>query len=124
MLLGEMPLINDYSLCNQTVTVYHEDGGQVARTVHPRAYLSFKRTENVDRTGSSEASSFLLVVPGGELACRTGDKVLLGVGPEVPEDAARWWRTFVPSKVDNLVVVRHVDPHYFGGRMVHTEAGG
>lgn len=115
----------DYDrMCRQVVTVYHEEGGQVTRTVHRRAFLDFKRTENVEKIGNDEASSFLLVVPGDKPACRTGDKVLLGVGPQVPEDATKWWRTFIPSKVDNLVVVRWVDPKFWRGRMVHTEAGG
>lgn len=116
--------INDYRLCNQTVTVYHEEGGEVTRTYHPKAYLDFKKTENTDRTGQSEANGFLLVIPGSTQAVRIGDKVFHGVGPEVPQDAQNWWRTFVPAKVDGLVVVKTVDCKYFGGKMVHTEAGG
>ena len=116
--------INDYRLCSQTVTVYHEEGGEVTRTVHPRAFLDFNKTQNTERTGQQEANGFLLVVPGPEQACRVGDKVLHGEGPEVPADASRWWRSFVPSKVDGMVVVKHVDCKFLGGRMVHTEAGG
>ena len=55
----------DYSLCNQTVTVYHWDGAAAyTRTVIHGAFLDFKKTENVDKTGSSEVNSFLLVIPG------------------------------------------------------------
>ena len=123
--LGSMPLLNDYSLCTQTVTVYSFDGEAVTRTVHPQAYLDFKKTENVDRTGSTEANGFLLVVPGSTLACHVGDKVILGEGPQVPEtEVAKWWRAFIPTKVDNLVVVGYVDPKYWDGQLVHTEAGG
>lgn len=44
----------DYRLCNQTVTVYHRDGDKVTRTVHDKAFLDYKKTENVDKTGSKE----------------------------------------------------------------------
>lgn len=125
MQLGDMPVISDYSLCRDAVTVYHEEGGAVTRTVHPRAYLEHKKVENVDRTGSEESNGFLLVVPGESQACRVGDKVLLGEGPEVPADGQlAWWRSLVPARVDGLAVVRWVDRRRWGGRYVHTEAGG
>ncbi len=123
--LGGMPLLNDYSLCRDAVTVYHMEDGAVTRAVHTRAFLDSKRTENVDRTGSSEANGFLLVIPGPTQACQVGDKVMLGEGPAVPADAvAAWWRTFIPAKVDNLVVVGYVDVKRWDGAIVHTEAGG
>lgn len=118
------PSIFDYALCNQTVTVYHEDGGSVTRTVYKRAFLDFKKTQNVEKTGLSEASGFLLVIPGATQACQVSDKVFLGIGPEVPEDVLKWWRAFIPAKVDGLVVVRYVDTKYWNGQMIHTEAGG
>lgn len=68
----------DYRLCNQTVTVYHWDGDKVTRTVHDRAFLDYKKTENVDKTGSKEANSFLLVIPCSEVCVYPEDKVLLG----------------------------------------------
>ena len=123
--LGGMPLLNDYSLCRDTVTVYHEEDGAVTRAVHPRAFLGSKKTENVDRTGSSEANGFLLVIPGSTQACRVGDKVMLGEGPQVPPgDVMAWWRTLIPTKVDGLVVVKHVEVKRWDGAIVHTEAGG
>lgn len=123
--LGGMPLLNDYSLCRDTVTVYHEENGAVTRTVHERAFFESKKAENVDRTGSSEANGFSLVIPGGTQACRVGDKVVPGEGPRVPAgDAMAWWRTFIPVKVDGLVVVKYVDVKRWNGAVVHTEAGG
>lgn len=112
----------DYRLCNQTVTVYHQENGRYTRTVHKRAFLDFKKTQTVDKTGSKEANSFLLVIPGAAQTVFVGDKVLLGEGPEIADRAA--WAAFIPSKVAGLVVVGYADPKYWNGTMVHTEAGG
>ena len=48
---------------------------------HTPAFLDFKKTQNVDKTGSKEANSFLLVIPCSEQGVFVGDKVLLGSGP-------------------------------------------
>ena len=111
----------DYRLCNQTVTVYHRDGDKVTRTVHDRAFLDHKKTENVDKTGSKEVNSFLLVIPCSEVCVYPEDKVLLGAGEEI---TAAQWPSFIPVKVPGLVVVKYVDPKYWGGKLVHVEAGG
>lgn len=112
-----------YRLCRQTVTVYHRAGtDQITRTVHRRAFLDFRKNLNVNRTGSAEANSFLLVIPGGTAAVAVGDKVMNGEGPEVTTDAQ--WRDLIPTKVEGLVVVKYVDPKYYRGELVHTEAGG
>ena len=111
-----------YSLCDQTVTVYHKEGDTITRTVHTRAFLDFRKTQTTDKTGSREANSFLLVIPGASQAVFVGDKVLLGEGPEIA--TAKDWAAFVPVKVPGLVVVDYVDPKYWRGQIVHTEAGG
>ena len=113
----------DYSrLCNQTVTIYRKQGDTYAKEVFRNAFLDFRKNQTVDRTGSKEANSFLLILPGAAQLVFVGDKVLLGEGPEITtrED----WAAFVPSKVPGLVVVDYVDPKYWQGRLVHTEAGG
>ena len=113
----------DYSLCNQTVTVYHWDGGtEYTRKVFDNAFLDIKKVQNVDKTGSSEANGFLLVIPGSSVPVVVGDKVISGVGPEIKTREA--WAGFVPAKVPGLVVVKYVDPKYWRGSVVHTEAGG
>ena len=112
----------DYKMCNQTVTVYHQQDGQYIRTVYERAFLDFKKTQTVEKTGSKEANSFLLVIPGGTQAVFVGDKVLLGEGPEIITRGA--WASFIPSMVPGLVVVSYVDTKYWNGKIVHTEAGG
>lgn len=113
----------DYSLCDQTVTVYHWDGGtEYTRKVIPNAFIDFVKTQNVNKTGSTEANTFLLVIPGATVPVSVGDKVLYGEGPEIATRDA--WAGFIPSKVPGLVVVKYVDPKYFRGQIVHTEAGG
>lgn len=113
----------DYRLCNQTVTVYHWDGGTgYTRTVINNAFLDLKKTQNVDKTGSTEVNSFLLVIPGETVPVAVGDKVVLGEGPEVT--ARDEWAAFIPSKVPGLVVVKYVDPKYWHDALVHVEAGG
>ena len=112
-----------YRMCDQTVTVYHREGtNQITRTVHPRAFLDERKNLNIDKTGSAEANGFLLVIPGGTVACAVGDKVVRGEGPEVTTDAQ--WRDLIPTKVEGLVVVKHVDAKWYRGDLVHTEAGG
>lgn len=112
----------DYRLCNQTVTVYHKDGDKYTQTVYGNAFLDFRKNLTVDKTGSRESNSFLLVIPGSEQAVFVGDKVLLGVGPEIATREA--WTDHIPAKVPGLVVVSYVDPKYWNGQLVHTEAGG
>lgn len=113
----------DYRMCNQTVTIYHKDGDAYTRKVIEKgAFLDFKKTQSVDKTGSKEANSFLLVIPGDTQAVFVGDKVLLGAGPEV--GTREVWASFIPSKVPGLVVVSYADPKYWNGQIVHTEAGG
>lgn len=113
----------DYSkLCNQTVTVYHKDGDKFTQATYNNAFLDFRKNQNVDKTGSRESNSFLLILPGATQAVFVGDKVLLGNGPKIstPEE----WRDHIPAKVPSLVVVDYVDLKYWNGQLVHTEAGG
>ena len=112
----------DYSKCNQTVTIYHKDHEQHSSTVVYQAFLDFKKTQNVDKTGSQETNSFLLVIPCASQSVFVGDKVLLGEGPEIT--TREEWAEFIPAKVPGLVVVKYVDPKYWRGRLIHVEAGG
>lgn len=120
----QTPVLADYRLCDQTVTIYHWDGkdSYTRRVIEKGAFLDFKNTQNVDKTGSTEVNSFLLVIPGAEVPVAVGDKVMLGEGPEVADQKS--WASFIPSKVPGLVVVEYVDPKYWHGQVVHTEAGG
>jgi hypothetical protein len=110
----------DYSKCNQTITIYHMgEDRTVDRSVFTRAFLDVRKNQTINKTGSTQANSFLLVIPCEACPVSVGDKVLLGTGPERVD-----WPSFIPSKVENLVVVKYVDPKYWQGRMVHVEAGG
>lgn len=114
----------DYSLCDQTVTVYHYTPGSsasVTRTVYNNAFLDHTKNENVSRTGTQETNSFLLVLPCSSQVVFNGDKVLIGNGPTI---SAADWPTFIPANTPGLVVVKHVDLKYYGGQIVHLEAGG
>lgn len=114
----------DYSLCDQTVTIYHWDGSDTVtrRVVEKGAFLDFKKVQDVSKTGSREVNSFLLVIPCGEVFVTAGDKVLQGEGPEIT--GREGWTGLIPSKVPGLVVVKYVDPKYWRGQIVHVEAGG
>lgn len=112
----------DYRLCNQTVTIYHKDGDKYTQATYDNAFLDFRKNQTVDKTGSKESNSFLLVLPGAEQTVFVGDKVMLGVGPEIATKEA--WIDHIPAKVPGLVVVDYVDPKYWNGQLVHTEAGG
>lgn len=112
----------DYSLCNQTVTVYHRDGETITRTVYREAFLDSRKVRNVEKTGSREANGFLLVIPGEAVRLFPEDKVVPGVGPEVA--TREKWAAFIPVKVPGLVVIKYVDPKFWCGHQVHVEAGG
>ena len=105
------------------MTIYHWDGGEnYTRTVRNDAFLDFRKNQSVDKTGSHEANGFLLVIPGASVPVAVGDKVLHGEGPEIATREA--WAAAIPSKMAGLVVVKYVDPKYWHGQVVHTEAGG
>ena len=138
----------DYSLCNQTVTIYHQLGAgekfACTRTVFRGAFLDQKKVRTVDKTGSKEGYSFLAVSPSGRgrpewvapaayaelpeqkrdgtFTLSPGDKLLPGAGPEIADRKA--WSSFVPATTPGLVVVSDVDVKLWEGSVCHVEAGG
>lgn len=113
----------DYRLCNQVVTIYHWDGkDKYTRQVVRNAFLDFRKNQNVNKTGSHEVNSFLLVIPTDKVIVFPKDKILQGEGPEISTREA--WSGFNPANVPGLVVVKYVDPKYWYGKLVHLEAGG
>ena len=111
-----------YDLCKQTVTVYHNEGGQITRKVYEKAFFEQKKTQSVDKTGSREANSFLLVIPGDAQTVFVGDKVLEGVGPEISTTSEL--AALIPTTTPGVCVVKYADPKSWGSKIVHTEAGG
>ena len=112
-----------YALCNQTVTVYHlnRTTKEVTKAVYKNAFLDFKKTENVDKTGRTESNSFLLIIPGSTQTVFAGDKVVLGDCADISYED---WSKYVPTNTPGMVVVRYVDCKYWNNTMVHLEAGG
>lgn len=112
----------DFSMCNQKVSVFHrEPDGQITKTVHERAFLDQKKVRSVDKTGSKDALSFLLVIPG-DAKVFVGDKVVLG--DEVEAETDKDWVSLIPAKVSGLCVVSYVDTKFYNGVVSHVEAGG
>ncbi len=110
-----------YPLCTQTVTVYHREDNKITRSIYDRAFLDFKKVKSVDKTGSKDALSFLLVVVGDADIC-SGDKVVLGKGLDISTDDQ--WRSLIPAKTPGVCVVSYIDKKYFNGEICHVEAGG
>ena len=114
--------VNYDLLCRQTVTVYRKEGEKYIRKEYSKSFLDHKKTQSVDKIGSKEVNSFLLVVPGTVQTVFVDDKVYEGIGPEIT--TAEQWRDFVPAKVPGLVVVKYADCKKWDNAVVHTEAGG
>ena len=109
----------DYSLCDQTVTVYHLSDDGVSRTVYPNAHLQIQDKSTEGSHGPELERAFLLVIPG-EAELYPGDRVLLGEGREIN---VKTWANFVPANVENLCQIQYVQPCSFMGQICHTEAG-
>lgn len=100
------------------LTVYHLCEDKTVLRTEVKGFMDYRKNRNVDKTGSTEVNSFLLILPP-EYSVGVGDKIYFGVGGKDIE-----WLHFIPSKVQGLVVVRYVDPKYLGGKLHHTEVGG
>lgn len=104
----------DYSLCRMTVTVYDPKGG---RRVIENVHYEFTGEEATALGKTSADSGFLLVIPGKD-PIAPGDKVVLGMGEDVPFEVLN------PAQCPTLGIVRTVKPRYFMGKPCHTEARG
>ena len=112
--ISTVPL--DYSLCKMLVTVYHREG--LTRHVLSDVHYEFTTRREVENGIAQVSRSFHLVIPGG-YDIRPGDKVLLGDGPEISQ-----WEDLLPETTDTLGIVASVQPRYYQGRLIHTEARG
>ena len=108
----------DYSLCDQTVTVYRMEKDAVARWVITNAYLSGKVSAPTEPYGKSRLKQFLLIIPGDAMALQPGDRIFDGIGPEEVQ-----WQSFVPAMVSGLYEAGYVKPCCWEGEITHWEAG-
>ncbi len=106
----------DYSLCNQTVTIYHRTKEGISRRVVKNAFLQWQDMEETDSLGRRMEQRFLLILPGDVVF--PGDRVMEGEGP-VTEN----WGLLMPGKIPRLGEVNYAQPCYWQGKLCHTEAG-
>lgn len=103
----------DYSLCDQTVTVYRGQQRQVAENCH----LSRQISTPTESYGKSEEKKFLLIIPG-DFPLQPGDRIYDGIGPTEVD-----WNTFIPALVPELYEVSFAKPCFWDGEVTHWEAG-
>ena len=104
----------DYSLCTMTVTVYGKEGRRVLEGVH----YEFTTTRGVAGGMATHDRQGLLVIPGSDTIA-VGDRVVMGIGPEViARDALN------TAAFPTLMVVGSVKPRFFRGKPCHVEARG
>lgn len=108
----------DYSLCNQTVTLYRKNGEEIIRKVADNCHLSCKYREATESCGKSMEKKFLLIIPAGGFRPQTGDRIYDGIGPEEVD-----WERFIPALVPELYEISFVNPCCWEGDVVHWEAG-
>ena len=111
----------DYSLCQQTVTIYRRQADAIVRQVVDGCFFRLEHQQKLDTLGCHREKPFLLIMPGDAQCVFPGDRVMEGVGPEVsPEE----WSRFVPALVEGLAQISYATPFCWEGRICHVEAGG
>ena len=106
----------DYSLCDQTVTLYRKAGGEIIRKVVTGA-LSVRTAAPTEFYGKSLEKTFRLIIPG-DFPIYPGDRIFAGVGPANVD-----WQGFLPATVPEVFEVSFAKPCYWDGDVVHWEAG-
>ena len=108
----------DYSLCDQTVTIYRKEEETVSRKVIANAFLAAKVSCPNESYGKSKEKTFLLIIPGDTFPVQPGDRIFDGIGPETVV-----WQVFVPAAVSELYEISYVKPCRWNGEITHWEAG-
>ena len=108
----------DYSLCDQTVTVYRKEEETVSRKVIANAFLAAKVSCPNEPYGKSKEKTFLLIIPENAAPLQCGDRIFDGIGPETVA-----WQAFVPAAVSELYEISYVKPYRWNGEITHWEAG-
>ena len=107
----------DYSLCDETVTLYRKTETGILRRVVDGVRLIRQIATPAESYGKSMEKKFLLIIPA-DFPMQTGERILAGIGPEVTD-----WENFLPAAVDDLYEISFVKPCYWDGELVHWEAG-
>ena len=105
----------DYSLCDQTVTLYGIREGVLLRRVAENCRLAVTEGIHESVHGKSRLRTFLLIIPG-DFDLRPGDRICAGVGPEEVN-----WQTFVPAFTDGVYEVGRVKKLLWEGEVTHIE---
>lgn len=105
----------DYSLCDQTVTLYGIRDGEILRRVVENCYLAAESAIAENTFGKSRLKEFLLIIPE-DFDLQPGDRVFRGIGPEEVN-----WQTFVPAFTDGLYEVGRVKKQLWEGEVTHVE---
>lgn len=108
----------DYSLCDQTVTVYRMENGQLQRQVIDGCHYAWEDVLSQELPGQRLDRRFLLIVPGNVQRVFPGDRIYHGVGPEEVD-----WKVFLPVNVPALGEVQYARACWWGGDICHVEAG-
>lgn len=108
----------DYSLCENTVTVYRMENAQLQRLVIPGCHYSWENVLVTDGLGQRMERKFLLIVPAGVQQVFPGDRIYDGIGPEEVE-----WDRFIPVNVPGLSVAEYVRICRWEDEICHIEAG-
>lgn len=110
----------EYGMCTQTVTVYRKTLEGIRRLVIPRCFLQWQDEIGFEQTGVRKERKFLLIQPGTEQVVFPGDRVLEGIGPEIPE---KEWEAFLPVRINGLGEIAYATAYHWEGSFCHTEAG-
>ena len=107
----------DYSLCDETVTIYRKTETEIIRVVLENARLIRKTLAPTESYGKSLEKKFWLIIPA-DFPLLLGDRVFAGTGPQVTD-----WKKFIPALVEELYEIGFVKPCYWDGELIHWEAG-
>ena len=110
----------DYSLCRETVTVYRREKEGIFRQVLENCFVTWEEQTVTDVYGTRKGVEFLVIHPGDTQQIFPGDRVYLGVGPELKSEQ---WGVFLPAAVPGVGQVSYVRTYRWGGKLCHTEAG-
>lgn len=110
----------DYSLCDQTVTIYRKQGQSVLRQVVEGCFYSWQEEQTEDELGVRRDTKCLVILPGDTNWVSIGDRIYPGIGPQIQVGD---WSGFLPVTVAGLSEISYVSPCYWEGSVCHIEAG-